>query len=105
MSKKKTKREKEVYCSEERLERLKPLQGLTLEEMTQTFLKANLDWCGGDRKAAARVLGLSERTLYRLVPARVLPKVEEECVSTPYTIKKVGKSSRFVFDRKSPFED
>lgn len=37
----------------------------TLEEMTNTHIKAVLKACGGNRHTSAKVLGIGERTLYR----------------------------------------
>ncbi len=43
-----------------------PVQGhLTLQEVERRHIEAVLDHCGGHRGEAARILGISERTLYR----------------------------------------
>lgn len=43
------------------------LAGLTLEEIERRAIRDSLDACGGNRAAAARMLGVSERTIYNKI--------------------------------------
>jgi two-component system, NtrC family, response regulator HydG len=46
-----------------------PVELLSLEEVERRYVRESLAQLGGDRKALARRLGISERTLYRKLAA------------------------------------
>jgi DNA-binding NtrC family response regulator len=41
--------------------------GMTMEEMERAAIEAALEAVGGNRRKAARILGIGERTLYRKI--------------------------------------
>ena len=52
---------------DERTDPLKSLSGLTLEEVEKALVVNTLKDVGGNRERAARLLGVSTRTLYRKI--------------------------------------
>jgi DNA-binding NtrC family response regulator len=58
--------------------------GTTLEDACRTLILATLERCGGVRKRAAAMLGISLKTLYnKLVAYRVEEQRQDVCHSDP----------------------